>query len=281
MYLNNFKFLVGNPTIDFLDREKFMNVQYIKYVEEFINSIELGDNVAFLYAAGPAIHHSDSRNIKNLSPSSGIPIKSQIGYNVFNIARIIPSVNYSSSNANTCASSIYSIHEAKRLLKEGYTDVIVYAEEMSEPTLELLFKQLSIDITCTDGMAIIHLSNNKSDVEIEDTSWKWNADSSPMSVSEEGYTKVLKELYSDSVSFVKSHGTGTSRNDSSELGAINKFGTPDVISFKDKIGHTQGASGLIELCMLIESKMCTCKTGIVLASGLGGFYGGIRLNIKL
>jgi 3-oxoacyl-[acyl-carrier-protein] synthase III len=278
MYVKDFEYVVGDPLIESIDRSKFMTGQYINILNPFFDRLDVGENVAFLYAAGPAMHHSDVRNIKNLSLPGNAPIKSQIGLNVFTISKMINNVNYASSNSNTCASSIYSLHEAKMLLDSGYTDVVVYSDELREPTQELLFKQLGIDMVCTDGAAIIHLSNKYSNYKIDLTSWKWNADSSPMSVSADGYIKVLNDLYSDDVSYVKTHGTGTERNNEVEASSIELFGIRDTVSYKEIHGHTQGASGLIELCMLIEDKRYDNKTGLVLASGLGGFYGGVRLT---
>ena len=49
------------------------------------------------------------------------------------------------------------------------------------------------------------------------------------------------------------------------------------IYYKDKIGHTQGASAVLELAMLCdEIKKGTTAMG--LASGLGGFYGGCTIR---
>lgn len=62
-----------------------------------------------------------------------------------------------------------------------------------------------------------------------------------------------------------------------ELGAINEI-LPNIktISYKQDIGHTQGASGLVELCKLIEEPELNKAIG--LASGLGGFYGGYNIE---
>ena len=59
---------------------------------------------------------------------------------------------------------------------------------------------------------------------------------------------------------VKTHGTGTTMNNQSEKAAL-EYCLRDFVatSFKPTIGHTMGASGLLETCLLVDS----LKTGIV------------------
>lgn len=64
------------------------------------------------------------------------------------------------------------------------------------------------------------------------------------------------------IDIIKTHGTGTESNNKSERSAIEKvFNTNHAVatSFKPEIGHTMGASGLLETCLLVDS----LKTGIV------------------
>ena len=59
---------------------------------------------------------------------------------------------------------------------------------------------------------------------------------------------------------VKTHGTGTAMNNQSEKAAL-EYCLRDFVatSFKPTIGHTMGASGLLETCLLVDS----LKTGVV------------------
>jgi 3-oxoacyl-(acyl-carrier-protein) synthase len=63
------------------------------------------------------------------------------------------------------------------------------------------------------------------------------------------------------ITIVKTHGTGTKSNNVSEKAALQAlFHTPFIAtSFKQRIGHTMGASGLLETCLLLDS----LKSGIV------------------
>lgn len=68
-------------------------------------------------------------------------------------------------------------------------------------------------------------------------------------------------ISSEEIQIVKTHGTGTKSNNMSEKAALQAlFHTPFIAtSFKQRIGHTMGASGLLETCLLLDS----LKSGIV------------------
>ena len=56
------------------------------------------------------------------------------------------------------------------------------------------------------------------------------------------------------IGVVKTHGTGTESNNKAEKNALMRmFDTPfQATSYKQHIGHTMGASGLLETCMMID-----------------------------
>ena len=167
---------------------------------------------------------------------------------------------------------MYCLYEAKRLFQEGYTDVIIVAVDLVDDTQELLFKQLCIDLVCGDCISVTHLATEGM-ASIDDVVWKWNKDSSPMSVSKEGYDKVISSLDISDVDFVKMHGSGTERNTEMEIEAIRARGIDaKCVGYKQEIGHTQGCSTIVEVCMMLDREKFT--KSLVLASGLGGFYGG-------
>ena len=274
MYVEKYMWLAGDIT---LDRTKYMTQEYGKHMKEFAESIE-GSNAALLYAAGPAIHHSDSRNF-TCNNSGYVVAKSQVGLNIMNVAKMFKNVEFefANINANTCASSMYCLYEAKQLL-ETYDKVIIVAMEMTEASQILLFEQLGVEIVCGDGLGIVVLNNTSGVARIDEVSWKWNNDRSPMSISKEGYMKVLNELNLEGIDIVKPHGTGTSRNDEAENEALVEVGLNAVETklYKKDIGHTQGASTIVELGMLLDEVVVGTKS-LVLASGMGGFYGGCTI----
>lgn len=268
----------GRVVINRIERGCYTTQAVGDKVKNYLKSIKTTGKCALLYAAGPAIHHSDGRNVPGVTSNGAVVVKSQLGYNAYNVARMLDvEVDYMSINANTCASSMYSLYEAQRLIDEGYTDVIVFAIDVVDDTQELLFKQLGVDLVCGDGIAVMHLTSASTTVKIPQVVWKWNKDASPMAVSKEGYLKVLNELNVGGVDVVKSHGSGTTRNTQVELAAIREVMVDvGVIEYKNQIGHTQGVSALIELCMLLGEP--DWKKSVCLASGLGGFYGGCTVR---
>jgi 3-oxoacyl-(acyl-carrier-protein) synthase len=63
------------------------------------------------------------------------------------------------------------------------------------------------------------------------------------------------------IDLIKTHGTGTKSNNKAEHNAlVTVFGKQFMAtSFKPTIGHTMGASGLLETCLLLDS----LKVGLV------------------
>ena len=64
------------------------------------------------------------------------------------------------------------------------------------------------------------------------------------------YSKTIR----DKIKIIKTHGTGTASNNQAEKAAILKLGFDDFVatSYKPKIGHTMGASGLLETLLLLD-----------------------------
>lgn len=82
----------------------------------------------------------------------------------------------------------------------------------------------------------------------------------------EGYVKAihgamhLAKVYQNEIGIVKTHGTGTISNNMAERQALTNNLTNFVAtSYKQKIGHTLGASGLLETLLLLDD----VKKGIV------------------
>jgi len=64
----------------------------------------------------------------------------------------------------------------------------------------------------------------------------------------------LADLSRKDIRVVKTHGTGTASNNAAERAALEATLEGFIAtSFKPKIGHTMGASGLLESVMLCES----------------------------
>jgi 3-oxoacyl-(acyl-carrier-protein) synthase len=76
----------------------------------------------------------------------------------------------------------------------------------------------------------------------------------------QGFVKAAAQAFRSTqlnpidIGVVKTHGTGTTSNNVSEKAALySLFNTPfQATSYKQHIGHTMGASGLLETCMMID-----------------------------
>ena len=264
--------------IDGIDRDQVTYQAYSKITNNYCSNVtSIGEGKqALIVVGGPMSTHSDVRNVLGTSKDSSIAVKMIGGYGAYNIARMFKHFTFDliEIDAMTCASGVSAVHKACNLFKSGYTDIIVYASDVIEETQLLLFKQLGVDLTCGDGVGILHLTS-VGDFSVLDTSFCWNKDSSPMSVSKEGYCKGVSSLNTDGGDLVKMHGSGTSRNTEMELEAIKDFDCKKV-EYKSEIGHTQGASSIVEICIMLDREEFT--KALVLASGLGGFYGGCIIS---
>lgn len=74
----------------------------------------------------------------------------------------------------------------------------------------------------------------------------------------EGFTKAIKGVLEnmvrpDDIKVIKTHGTGTDSNNAAEKNALSSlFKNFVATSYKPRIGHTMGSSGLLETLLLLE-----------------------------
>jgi hypothetical protein len=270
MKVLSYKYLLPNTEgiIEELDRDGYMTTQYIRLVEDYINTIELKGKVAFLYAGGVTATVSECRNAVNtdkyrekLKPS-GMGIRDLAAYSMHKWVGMMngkENICYANINGNTCASSMYCIYEAQELLKNGYDEVIIVAEEKTSHSTLRVFDELRIDIKIGEALAIIHLGKGTG---ISNCKVWYEYNSNPFGVTPTGYCKVVSD--SD---YINPHGTGTAINECAES---EVYGDTPQLRYKETIGHTQGVSGLVEVCMVLDEDV----SGKVLcvSSGLGGFY---------
>ena len=74
----------------------------------------------------------------------------------------------------------------------------------------------------------------------------------------------MANISSSDIRIVKTHGTGTKSNNASEKAALQQIFHREFIatSYKQRIGHTMGASGLLETCLLLDDMQKGLVTGI-------------------
>lgn len=276
MKVLSYKYITPNKdgVVEALDRNGYMTPQYIEMMEEYLDALEVKGKVAFLYVGGVTLAASESRVTEDLGKYrvplnySGVCLKELVAYSMHKWIGCLQgkeNIEYANISSNTCASSMYSLYEAEQLLNSGFDEVVIVAEEKTSYNTLRVFDELSINLKIGEGCAIIHLS--KAGDDITDCKWSYEYNRNPFGVTRSGYSRINTE--SD---YVKPHGTGTDNNESAEQVLANR----PQIRYKEKYGHTQGISGLLELCMVLDEEV----SGKVLcvSSGLGGFYGSCIVN---
>jgi len=286
MFIKDYQYL--KPTIDCGDHIEIEGINREDYaINQYMDRISINKvdkPTAVLYAAGFSSHQMESRDpttVKSIFQGSvklqhtTMVIKESTVYAMHKWIGSIDgkeNIVYANINGNACASSMYSLYEAQRLLNEGVCkEVIIITEERTSFNTLRIFKEHRIPLVCGDALAIVTLTNEPTEFEITDTKWEYQYNNNPFLVTKDGYSKVDTNLGIDSI---KPHGTKTPTNDDAETDLVSNRNT---IYYKSEIGHAQGASALLEICMLLDDKEVSGNT-LCVASGLGGFYGSCILR---
>lgn len=284
MFINEYNYLTPTKDcgdhleVEDLSREDGISKQYI----ERFPAIKLTRPTAVLYSAGVTVHQSDGKNCNNVKSryhgsvpyfDGSMMIKELSAYAMHQWIGSMKNneeVVYASINGNSCASSMHSLYEAERLLNEGVCEeVIVITEEKTSFNTIRIFKEHGIKVTVADGAAVVRISMDPIGHEVTDTKWSYEYNRNPFGTSQEGYYNVATACDT-----VKPHGTNTDSNNVAEELLVS---SKDAIYYKKDIGHTQGASALLELCMAIDDDNAKGKV-LCVASGVGGFYGSCLLH---
>ena len=211
-------------------------------------------------------------------------------------AQMFGDVDYITTDASACASSLKALMDVQTMIKfYGYDRVIVLSVEdaISNTVLEFFGEsnaslneskkvEQNIEPSAFDSknqgfyvgqgavLAVFESERARSAIGHAMLMSAFSAsESSTNAIGQlengEGYGKAIKgalalaDALPEDIKIVKTHGTGTESNNKAEKAALE--GIPDFIatSYKQKIGHTMGASGLLETCLLLDDM----KSGIV------------------
>jgi len=205
------------------------------------------------------------------------------------IAQSFGAVDHIVTDATACASSLKALMDVQTLIKfYGFNRVIVLSFEDAVSNLVLeFFGETQAALSLKDEEAGVlpsafdkvnygfHVGQGAVLAVFEDnpgpdpkarllgayTASEACGNAIGQSEDGDGFVKAmygalnLSEANPAEISVIKTHGTGTKSNNVSERSAIERvFGTYGykATSYKQKIGHTMGASGLLETCMLID-----------------------------
>jgi 3-oxoacyl-(acyl-carrier-protein) synthase len=215
------------------------------------------------------------------------------------IAQSMGATDHIVTDASACASSMKALMDVQTLIQfYHYNRVIVLTLEdaVSNAVLEFFGEakasltqkeeDLGIKPSAFDGKNYgFHVGQGAALAVFEDAKTSWvgpkrpeasllgaytAAESCPNAIGQredgEGFIKAMRGAFemskasSSDVRIVKTHGTGTISNNQAEKAALETLPNDFVAtSYKAKIGHTMGASGLLETCLLLDD----LKRGVV------------------
>ena len=259
-----------------IDRVGYMTPQYTEMFRNELSAIQLDGTVAILYVVGVTIHQSETRTCtKDYTNSlqiedSSMVAKSTVGYMLHKYAGLIGRSNNVVSVdmvTNTCASSLYAVKRAEELLK-GVDHVVVIAEEKTSFDTIRIFHEHNIPVKPSDAFACTVFSNEGKGTIIDTCKAVYKYSRNPFDVLESGLEAIKTEA-----DVYKVHGTGTGVNNKAEEAVFGE----STVEYKSKVGHAQGASGLVELCMAIDDDKLQGDI-LCIAAGMGGYYASCLLH---
>lgn len=244
---------------------------------------------AFIFAAGnQGWMNTNGRYDKN--PEAELHYKVKVPFIVLTniyagrIASMFGPVDHVSTDASACASSLKVLMDVYNLITNyGFTRVIVLTGEDAVNNLSLdFFGEAGASIQLNDtqkpsafdgnnqgfylgqGAALAIFETNPAKEPIAKLLGAYSAaedNTNPLGQREDGagYSRAIENVLwvaktpANSVQMVKTHGTGTPVNNAAEKTALERS-LPEFIatSYKPRIGHTMGASGLLETGIMIS-----------------------------
>jgi hypothetical protein len=251
-----------------LNRSKPSTPQFIDLANL---NVRLTRPTAFIYVDGTAISQSEAglgRGTDKYVPA----LKGSSAYIAHQWASTFENKEHLKSLevvAGTCASGILALQRANEIISSCKAEeVIIIGQERTTPDTVRLFKELGIDIVCGDGFVYMRL---EAGFDINQIKWGWAYNDNPFTFTHETLDTLIPAYR---IGYVKLHGTGTATNTAAEAG-LAQAATP--ITYKDRIGHTQGISALLETCLVLDDPNIRGRI-LVTANGLGGYYGAFTLT---
>jgi len=211
--------------------------------------------------------------------------------NIFG-ARLAAKLNasdYMSTDASTCASSLKVMMDVRHLIQiYGFDRVVVLSLEDSVCNTVMNFFGAAKANICLDdelkgavpsafdstnggfylGQGVVvavfdseRILRSKPYAELLGAYTAGEPNANPLGQREDGmgYKRAIEGALqcsgksADDVRLIKTHGTGTQVNNKAERLAIESIFTNFIAtSYKQRIGHTVGASGLLETCLLLD-----------------------------
>lgn len=260
---------------------------------EYVHNNKTPGKTAFIFAAGnQGWMGTNGRYDKN--PDAELHYKVKVPFIVLTniyagrIASLFGPVDHVSTDASACASSLKVMMDVHNLMTNyGFTRVIVLSGEDAVNNLSLEFfgeagASLQADSTQVpssfdavnqgfylgQGAVLAIFESEPAAQPLAKFLGAYSAaedNTNPLGQREDGagYSRAIEgalwvaKTPADSVKMVKTHGTGTPVNNAAEKTALLRS-LPEFIatSYKPRIGHTMGASGLLETGLMLRDIAC-------------------------
>jgi len=246
-------------------------------VNQFIKlsqlDIELTKPTGFIYVEGFAISQAESGVTNKVTGKYTVAVCSGTSFIMHKWLSTFKNKHFiraATNTTGTCASGMQALHIAREWMETGVCEevILIGGERITEDTIRL-FKELRIGILCGDGF--VYMKLGRGGVDIEHTKWRYAYNANAFSFTAETLNNLIPWY---PVNYVKLHATGSPSNDAAEED-LAKLGIP--ITYKQNIGHTQGISSLLELCIVMADDSIRGSI-LVVANGVGGFYGSCTIN---
>lgn len=269
-YIHGTSLKDGIVQIPELNRQKPATSQFIELSKL---KLKLTVPTAFIYINGTTVHQSEaglSQGIEQYVPAikTSSPYIAHQWLSIFENKEHLVSMEVTNG---TCASAIQAVRRAMELLLNPYygvEEVVVIGHERICTDTVRMFKELGIDVTCGDGFVYMRFGEGH---DISRVHWNWAYNPNPFVFTRETLDTLIPSYR---IGYVKLHGTGTSANAKAEQG-LSDLATP--LAYKPTIGHTQGISALLETCLVLDDPNIRGRI-LVVANGLGGYYGAFTLT---
>lgn len=263
---------------------------------EYVHNNNTPGKTAFIFAAGNQGWMSNpGRYDKN--PDAELHYKVKVPFIVLTniyagrIASMFGPMDHVSTDASACASSLKVLMEVHNLMTNyGFSRVIVLTGEDAVNNLSLeFFGEAGASIQADSeqvpsafdgvnqgfylgqGAALAIFETHPAKPPLAKMLGAYSAaedNTNPLGQREDGagYSRAIEgalwvaKTPPNSVHMVKTHGTGTPVNNAAEKTALNRS-LPEFVatSYKPRIGHTMGASGLLETGLMLND----ISTGVV------------------
>ena len=207
---------------------------------------------------------------------------------------------YTQTINTACTSSANALLEAKNLINAEIVEYVIvvglevyspvmssgfYSMDLLSPTKPKPFAKDRDGLVLGEGVGAMLLGKESSDWELVGGFSNCNSETiTSVSSSGKECVEVMKNALKncaqleEDITAIKAHATGSWANDEAEMNAIKKVfkKEPTIITLKQHIGHTIGASGVLEIAYLLQKIE---QNGTIMCNYFG--FGGNNISLIL